>query len=95
MDIGPNINNVDPKTLPESYHESSLERYSTILNMVLEGCPLGEMLHALVLLIEAQKIGTKASILLLSEDGKRLLSGAAPNLPDAYNKAINGVEIGY
>ncbi|GAA0783208.1 MULTISPECIES: sensor domain-containing phosphodiesterase [Pseudomonadati] len=75
-------------------HKSSLERYSAILNMVLEGVPLGEMLHSLVLLIEAQKIGTRASVLLLSDDGTRLLSGAAPNLPNDYNEAINGVVIG-
>ncbi|MCW3173958.1 sensor domain-containing phosphodiesterase [Shewanella subflava] len=75
-------------------HKSSLERYSAILNMVLEGLPLGEMLHSLVLLIEAQKIGTRASVLLLSDDGTRLLSGAAPNLPSDYNEAINGVVIG-
>lgn len=94
MDIGPNIDNPAQQPQQDGYHESRLERYSTILNMVLQGLPLGEMLNALVLLIEAQKIGTKASVLLLSEDGKRLLSGAAPNLPDTYNQAINGLEIG-
>ncbi|WP_418356988.1 EAL domain-containing protein [Shewanella basaltis] len=94
MDIGPNIISTLPDSSQDPYHESSLERYSTILNMVLQGQPLGEMLHALVLLIEAQKIGTRASVLLISDDGKRLLSGAAPNLPDTYNQAIHGVEIG-
>ena len=94
MDIGPNIDNPSQKSLQDIYHDSRLERYSTILNMVLQGLPLGEMLNALVLLIEAQKIGTRASVLLLSDDGKRLIAGAAPNLPDAYNKVINGVEIG-
>ena len=34
------------------------------------------------------------SILLLSDDGKRLTHGAAPNLPQAYQEAIDGVEIG-
>ncbi|GGQ12326.1 sensor domain-containing phosphodiesterase [Shewanella litoralis] len=94
MDIGPNTDNTAQQPQQEGYHESRLERYSTILNMVLQGLPLGEMLNALVLLIEAQKIGTRASVLLISDDGKRLISGAAPNLPDAYNQAINGVEIG-
>jgi diguanylate cyclase (GGDEF)-like protein/PAS domain S-box-containing protein len=75
-------------------HDVSLECYSGILSMLLNGAPLGEILHALVLKIEAQRIGTRASVLLLSDDGKRLLFGAAPHLPDNYNQAIHGVEIG-
>jgi diguanylate cyclase (GGDEF)-like protein len=94
MDIGPHINKFIEDTDQHDFRESSIERYSTILDMVLQGLPLGEMLHALVLLIEAQKIGTRASVLLLSDDGKRLFSGAAPNLPEEYNNAINGIEIG-
>jgi diguanylate cyclase (GGDEF)-like protein len=94
MDIGPHINKYIEDIDQHDFRESSIERYSTILDMVLQGLPLGEMLHALVLLIEAQKIGTRASVLLLSDDGKRLFSGAAPNLPEEYNNAINGIEIG-
>ncbi|PIW59899.1 EAL domain-containing protein [Shewanella sp. CG12_big_fil_rev_8_21_14_0_65_47_15] len=75
-------------------HDVSLECYSGILSMLLNGAPLGEILHALVLKIEAQRIGTRASVLLLSDDGKRLLFGAAPHLPDNYNQVIHGVEIG-
>jgi diguanylate cyclase (GGDEF)-like protein len=94
MDIGSDINHFMEESNQHSFRESSVERYSTILDMVLQGLPLGEILHDLVLLIEAQKIGTRASVLLLSDDGKRLLSGAAPNLPEEYNNAINGIEIG-
>lgn len=75
-------------------HNVSIACYSSILSMLLNGAPLHEILHALVLKIEAQKIGTRGSVLLLSGDGKRLLLGAAPHLPDSYNQAINGVEIG-
>ncbi|WP_445945107.1 EAL domain-containing protein [Shewanella sp.] len=74
--------------------EPNIERYSAILSLVLAGAPLQEVLTALVLLIETQNVGTKASILLLSDDGKRLLKGAAPNLPSGYNDAIDGVVIG-
>ena len=35
-----------------------------------------------------------ASVLLLDDEGKRLLHGAAPSLPTDYNQAIHGVEIG-
>jgi diguanylate cyclase (GGDEF)-like protein len=34
------------------------------------------------------------SILLLDSEGKHLLQGAAPSLPDFYNSAIDGIEIG-
>ncbi|MGX9460193.1 bifunctional diguanylate cyclase/phosphodiesterase [Shewanella sp. A14] len=94
MDIGPHTNAFIEDCEQHDFREMSIERYSTILDMVLKGLPLGEMLNALVLLIEAQKIGTRASVLLLSEDGKRLLSGAAPNLPEQFNNEINGIEIG-
>ncbi|WP_285165069.1 sensor domain-containing phosphodiesterase [Shewanella goraebulensis] len=88
--ISTNTENYDVLT----HRSSSIERYSTILSMVLAGSPLREILHSLVLSIEAQKIGTKASVLLISNDKKRLLNGAAPSLPEEYNQAIHGVEIG-
>lgn len=53
----------------------SLECYNGILSMLLNGAPLAEILHALVLKIEDQRLGTHASVLLLSEDGKRVLMG--------------------
>jgi diguanylate cyclase (GGDEF)-like protein/PAS domain S-box-containing protein len=34
------------------------------------------------------------SILLLDEEGKHLVKGTSPSLPDFYNEAINGMEIG-
>src|SRR5436190_18538692 len=34
------------------------------------------------------------SILLLSDDGKRLSHGAGPHLPMSYREAIDGAEIG-
>ncbi len=72
----------------------SLECYSKVLSMLLDGAELEAILHSLVIAIEGQQDATKASVLLLSDDKKRLLSGAAPNLPLAYNQAIHGVEIG-
>ena len=35
-----------------------------------------------------------ASVLLLDADGVHLRHGAAPGLPEAYNKAIDGLAIG-
>lgn len=66
-----------------------------LLALVAEGAPLRETLARLVILIEAQSDpGVRASVLLLDEDGERLRHGAAPNLPRAYNEAVDGLPIG-
>src|SRR6267142_1296994 len=65
-----------------------------VLEMVATGAPLADILTSLVLLIEAQAVGMLGSILLLDDDGIHLRHGAAPNLPDAYTKAIDGISIG-
>jgi diguanylate cyclase (GGDEF)-like protein/PAS domain S-box-containing protein len=65
-----------------------------VLEMIARNAPLADVLDRLMRLIESQFQGLLSSILLLSEDGLRLLHGAAPSLPDDYNKAIDGVRIG-
>jgi len=55
---------------------------------------LTSVLEAQTSLIERLADEMICSILLLSPDGKHLLKGAAPNLPDAYNDAIHGAPIG-
>jgi PAS domain-containing protein len=65
------------------------------LELAVAGASLAEILEVLVLTAETQSDGSfVGSILLVSEDGKRLLHGAAPSLPRAYNEAIDGIEIG-
>lgn len=65
------------------------------LQLALGGSPLREVLEVLVHTAESQSNGSfLGSILLLDEDGKHLRHGAAPSLPDAYNAAIDGIEIG-
>jgi signal transduction histidine kinase len=53
-----------------------------------------EALDALLLLIEQQAPGLRASILLASDDGRALHHGAAPSLPDGYVEAIDGLPVG-
>ncbi len=56
---------------------------------------LGEALEQLVREVEAASgHEVLASILLLDPEGGRLLHGAAPSLPQAYNEAIHGIAIG-
>ncbi len=62
--------------------------------MVAAGAPLRDVLEAIVQGIEAQRPGLLCSILLLDADGSHLRLGAAPSLPDFYNAAVNGLEIG-
>ncbi|HZJ38605.1 MAG TPA: GAF domain-containing protein [Chthoniobacterales bacterium] len=67
---------------------------SRVLEMIAGDAPLPEVLRSLVLLMEEQAEGLRCSILLLNRDGKHVRHGAAPNLPEAYVKAVNGAPIG-
>ncbi|MBS0534214.1 MAG: GAF domain-containing protein [Proteobacteria bacterium] len=72
-----------------------LEGERRILARVAKGGPLNDVLRDLILLVEQPSHGDMlASILVLSQDGTRLLEGAAPSLPAAYNAAINGIPVG-
>ena len=65
-----------------------------ILEMIATGAPLEDVLDRLVRQIESQLSRIVASVLLLDEAGRRLRHGAAPNLPEAYVKAIDDMPIG-
>ena len=65
-----------------------------VLEMIAQGATLADVLASLVTLIEAQSEGMICSVLQLSEDGKHIRHGAAPNLPEIYVHAVNGAPIG-
>lgn len=67
---------------------------SQILEMVALGRPLSETLAALLRLIEGQSPDMLCSILLLDDSGQRVRHGAAPSLPEDFNRAIDGAAIG-
>ena len=67
---------------------------SRVLEMIAADAPLSQVLTELVLLMEGQAEGLRCSILLLNRDGKHVRHGAAPNLPEAYVKAVDGATIG-
>jgi PAS domain S-box-containing protein len=67
---------------------------SRVLEMIAADAPLSQVLTELVLLMEGQAEGLRCSILLLNRDGKHVRHGAAPNLPEAYVKAVDGSPIG-
>lgn len=71
----------------EKYH-------SRILKLITSGQLLPVILEAIVLGVEDENPAMICSILLLDEAGKHLLNGAAPSLPDFYNQATHGMDIG-
>ena len=71
----------------------SIGRYNLFLEMLLSNRPLQALLQELILLIQEKQPDCIASIMLVSEDGKHLRKAAAPNLPDFFVDAVDGIEI--
>jgi PAS domain S-box-containing protein len=65
-----------------------------LLEMIARGDPRALILDALCRLVEELASGAWSSILLLDRKANRLRHGAAPSLPVAYTKAIDGLVIG-
>lgn len=74
--------------------ETWLKGQKQVLETIAKSAPLEETLKVLIEIIEQQSKDVKGSILLLDKDGKHLRVGSAPSLPEDYNTAVNGVEIG-
>jgi diguanylate cyclase (GGDEF)-like protein/PAS domain S-box-containing protein len=70
------------------------DRQNRILELIASGTPLSNALDGLMLAVESQAPGMLCSILLPDGDGARLRTGAAPSLPESYNRAVDGVAIG-
>ena len=73
--------------------ELRVEMQNSILERIAKGEALPDILEVLVRATEDQIEGGLCSILLCDREGK-LHHGAAPNLPDAYNQALEGLSIG-
>lgn len=89
------------KTMGQASQASSslsqtLSRESILdsLKLILAGAELSDVLTTVARLIEAQSPGMLCSIFLLEEDGLHLRYAAAPNLPEAYRAATDGMVIG-
>ena len=66
---------------------------NTSLEMIVQDQPLSKILDTLTLQIETLIPDTLSSILLLDTSGRHLKHGSAPTLPQAYNDAVDGLEI--
>jgi len=65
-----------------------------ILEEMARGATLSELLELIVRFVEQETSGALCSVLLADETGTCLRHGAAPSLPDSYNKAVDGLKIG-
>ena len=74
--------------------EAIVRGHNQLLERLARDASLEEVLTLLAETIEAQFPGIRCSILTLDHEHHCLRHGAAPNLPEFYNKAIDGVEIG-
>jgi PAS domain S-box-containing protein len=72
--------------------EDFAQAQEQVLALIAGSAPLQRSLEAVVQLIETSSPDSLCSILLL--DGQHLHLGAAPSLPDSYNQAIEGLQIG-
>jgi len=62
--------------------------------LITSSRPLKEILYNIAKSIEIENPGMSCSILLLNKTTQRLNTGAAPSLPNFYNDAIDGIQIG-
>ena len=84
------IEDIHEHKLTELSHQS----HARVLEMVASGRPLPEVLEALCLLAEDRIPEACCSILLFDRDTATLRHGAAPNLPDSYTTALDGMAVG-
>jgi GAF domain-containing protein len=84
--------------MPILHHEDHVafqQHHERITKMIGAGAPLRETLEELMRTVEGMTpSGMIGSILILDQDGRHLRHGAGPSLPDEYNAAIDGLEIG-
>ena len=67
---------------------------SKILEAIATGAPLPHVLDLIVQGMQDFIPGAIASILLVDRDGAHLRHGAAPGLPEEYNRAVDGIAVG-
>ena len=74
--------------------EQRLAAEKHLLEMISTGKPLVDVLDALTREVEDLSPDMRCSVLLLDDDGVHFRHIAAPSLPEAYRKAIDGSAIG-
>lgn len=91
-DVGATITHTDITLIKQAQHYEQFQ--NRILELMAGDVALHDLLLATVNGVEQLHPQMLCSILLLDEDGSHLGQVAAPSLPDFYNAAIDGVQIG-
>ena len=74
--------------------EARAKLQTNVLRQITEGLPLRDVLAELIEELEAQRTDMLGSVLLYDSAENTIQHGAAPSLPEEYNQAIDGVEVG-
>ncbi|MFZ0266606.1 PAS domain-containing protein [Caulobacter sp.] len=73
--------------------EAQLAAEKQLLEQVARGVDLPKILGELCLQVESLSQGSLCSILYVDSDRRHFRVGAGPNLPEAYNAALDGLKI--
>jgi len=74
--------------------EERLRARSDMLEMVAKGSALKDILNVIVKQVQQESPSSLCSVLLFDVAEQRLRLGAAPDLPDFFNQAVDGIKIG-
>ncbi|MEV7469502.1 SpoIIE family protein phosphatase [Streptomyces kronopolitis] len=79
-----------------SYHHAQLlaAEQRVLLERIARDAPLAEILTGMALAIEELSPGMLVSVLLSDDDGRHLLHGTGPSLPDFFNASVDGIATG-
>ena len=88
------VNGVAINITERKRSEALLAGEKRLLEMIATGVSLKEILNALCLIIEEQRSGMLASVLLLNPDGVHLDVVAGPNLPNEWIQQMEKLPIG-
>ena len=83
-----------PLSAPDGHIDTFSAGQLDVLERIAKGAPLADLLERIVRLVEKQASGMYCSILLLDDDRRHIRHGAAPSLPEEYNRTIDNIEIG-
>src|SRR5215468_899508 len=75
--------------------QDALANEKRVLEKIASGAPLATVLDVLVRGVEAQSCdGMMCTVLVFDEAAQCLRHGAAPSMPDEYNRIVDGIHIG-
>jgi hypothetical protein len=82
------------ETTPVKHAQQLAVNQRALLEHIARDAPLEQVLTDMATTIETLTPGLLVSVMLTDADGCRLRHGTAPSLPDAYNRAVDGILIG-